>query len=950
MTITEIKIMTININCLRSMTKRLLFEAKLTVENFDVIILTETCWDNNITPGMTQFANYNVASRADRTTDPNPKKYGGGTAILVKKSIKFHSPSNYNVNDYGQVAAVKIKDLQIVGVYRKPSNNKTLDKKLADLVVNKFTADNLVLMGDINLPKTDWLNSIHPSRPSKMWKNVKAEMNLTQHVHETTHNKGNALDLLFARSTSNDVIRNVIVDKVLFEDMSDHYCVSANIKIVILKEVEKKEVYNVKRIDWDQFKESTKNKHMVPKVARVGNENEKWAIIYDSLFSAREETCPKIKITEGNGPRWVSETLRLQLKKAQRYRKMSLLPAIPSVKKKRLQSASYHQRKVKSQVIDARIKYETSQIMADQKNPRELFNNMKRAKNVIGSSPPLNDVNGNPLKSDVDKANALQDRFLRVFTPLDNTPINWYENWGLNHIQFTPAKVKLAIKNMNPSASAGGDEIGPKFFKGADLSLVFALADLYQYCFDNTVMPNGFLESKVIALWKQKGAISDLQMYRAITIGNTGYKVKEIVMLKEIDDHLEAHDLFDNWQHGFQKGKSIITNLMGTWEFISSEVDRGESWCTLSLDFQAAFDSISIYHLLLALQKRGIGGKLGKFIEYWLKNRTQYVVVNGERSRIEGCSSGICQGSISGPRFFSTLLSDVFGKFENDLSNLNVKLWCFADDSRLIFQSRNLMEAQKFQELLWKMNEEFRSVGLKLNASKSVMVKYGLRNIDFCYKVDGVEIPVKNESLELGCIMSDSMKFNSQLEKNVKKALSVLFLIRNTFKVRNYLTLKRLYNTYYVPILLFSVQIWMNPQKGTQDLLYKMFRKFWYLGEGNIVPGDEIQDPYQLAVKHCLTFMYQMINRNTCLEPDDFITFKSREITRSDRKVDIDIERSYHVYRSNFFTINIAHWYNKLTPEIRNAPSVESFKSKLVGFLKIDVPTPPMNFTPYHKR
>ena len=173
MTITEIKIMTININCLRSMTKRLLFEAKLTVENFDVIILTETCWDNNITPGMTQFANYNVASRADRTTDPNPKKYGGGTAILVKKSIKFHSPSNYNVNDYGQVAAVKIKDLQIVGVYRKPSNNKTLDKKLADLVVNKFTADNLVLMGDINLPKTDWLNSIHPSRPSKMWKHVK---------------------------------------------------------------------------------------------------------------------------------------------------------------------------------------------------------------------------------------------------------------------------------------------------------------------------------------------------------------------------------------------------------------------------------------------------------------------------------------------------------------------------------------------------------------------------------------------------------------------------------------------------------------------------------------------------------------------------------------------------------------------------------------------------------
>ena len=938
-----------NIRSLRGKTKRLAFEAILEHLNFDVITVTETWWTEELTQSLLQFDKYIVASRSDREVT-NPKYRGGGVAILIKKGIKFHSPTSINISNYAQIATVKIKDLQLITLYRKPNDNWQMDQRVADFVTSKFKADNLVLTGDFNIPKADWRRNKFLQRTAKLWSMVRDEMHLVQHIQDPTHEKGNILDLLFSRSTSNDIVGSTEIDEIIFHDLTDHYSIFADIKIVIVKEVIKKEVYDVKRMDWDHYKEVTKEMKIVPKVYRQEEVGEKWQSIIGTLIFARNDACPKITVMEGNSPKWINKQLHAQLKKAQRLRKLSKLEAAPSVVKKRIQKAKFHQKRIKNMALKSRAEYEMKQIMLDRKNPKTLFQNMKKARNIMGNIPPLNDPSGNPLKTDADKANALQDKFLSVFTPMDSAKVEWPENWGLNHIVFSPSRVKWAIKSMNTNASPGADGIGPIYYKNCDLSIVFALCDLYQTSFDNTIMPEAFLIGKVIPLWKNKGSISDLKNYRGITLGCTGFKPQEMIILATIDEHLESHNLLDPWQHGFMRQRSTITNLMSTWDFISKEIDNGNSWVTLSLDFSSAFDTISIHHLLLSLKKRGIGGRLGMFIEYWLKNRQQYVEIAGQKSRTEKCTSGISQGSNSGPRFFSILLSDVFGHFQERFERLNVRLYCFADDSRIIFKSRNLLEALKIQALLDDLNLKIKEVGLKLNASKSVMVYYGLEKFRHIFSIDGVEIPVMEESVELGCILSNSMNFNSQLQRNTKKALTLIFMIRNTFKVRNYLMLKRLYYTYYVPTLLFSCQIWMTPLKGTKDLLYRMYRRFWYLGEGKITPKEEVLDPYQLATKHCLTFLFQMTRNETCLNPEEYFQYKTRTVTRSENKNDMIIQRSKHVYRSNFFTINFAKEYNKLPLDIRNSCSTNVFKAKIKDHIVKTDPTPEYSYVPYHMR
>ena len=938
---------------LRSKKKRIKFEALLTVENFDLVTITETWWTSNLTQGLTSFENYNVASRCDRSIPENSRAYGGGVAILVKKSLKYHSPIEFNIENHGQIAAVKVSDLQIIVVYRRPEIDTELDKQLTEMIIAKFKSDNVVLMGDINIPDANWVSNIFPSSTAKLWEGLANEMDFDQHVHESTHDKGNALDLLFARSTGNDLVRRIEIDEIIFHSLTDHYAILADIKIVTCndKHVKTKEIFNVKCMDWEAFSNEVKEKRIIPKVSSTEDVNVKLHIIIDAFSVAREIHCPKITITEGKAPRWISRNLQLELKKSQRMRKKAKLPASSIVKRRRIEKAKYHSKKVNIKVMKARIKFESDQIFSDKKNPRELFNQMKRAKSTRSNSPPINDASGNSILTDVDKCNAFQDKFISVFTPLDPEPINWTINWGLNHIEFTPKKVKLAIKNMKTNTSPGSDTFGPIYYKNCDLSVIFALCDLYQSSFDNTIMPTNFLVNKVIPLWKNKGSSADMKNYRQITLGNTPYKIKEKVILTEIDDHLHRHGLFDNWQHGFMRGRSTITNLMDTWEFLSKEVDLGKSWITLSLDFSSAFDTISIRHLMLALQKRGIGGRLGMFLEYWLKSRSQYIQIGDAKSRVEVCSSGVCQGSQTGPRFFGILLSDVYGSLYDEMEHLGIKLWCFADDSRLAFQSRNLQEASRIQEFLSVLNISIKAVGLKLNASKSIMVHFGNEKFRHDYHIDGTVIPVADESLELGCIISNSMNFNSQLRRNVKKALSLIFMIRNTFKVRNYLTLKRLYVIYYMPILTFSCQIWLNPSVGTRDMLYRMHRRFWYLGEGKIIPRkSEIMDPYQVSIKCCLVFLFQVLNAYTCLTPEDFFKLKEREITRSDRKNDIEIQRSYHIYRSNFFTTFISKLYNRLPVSTRKSKSLNIFKTEAVKFVKKEFPTPDYDYTPYYKR
>ena len=98
---------------------------------------------------------------------------------------------------------------------------------------------------------------------------------------------------------------------------------------------------------------------------------------------------------------------------------------------------------------------------------------------------------------------------------------------------------------------------------------------------------------------------------------------------------------------------------------------------SIYLDYAKALDKVD--HKLLAkkLTLYDIHPKIVKWVESFLTNRTQSVVVDGTLSLLALIISGVPQGTVLGPILFLIFINDI----EHCIMHSIVR--CFADDTRI---------------------------------------------------------------------------------------------------------------------------------------------------------------------------------------------------------------------------------------------------------------------------
>ena len=306
------------------------------------------------------------------------------------------------------------------------------------------------------------------------------------------------------------------------------------------------------------------------------------------------------------------------------------------------------------------------------------------------------------------------------------------------------------LKQLKVNKAPGVDNIVPKVLIETADYICQPLSAICNKSITTGIAPKEWTQANVSVIFK-KGAKNQPCNYRPISLTSHVCKILESEIKDGIVEHVIKFKLIKESQHGFVKNKSCLTNLLEYLTSVSEYVDRGIPVDVIYLDFQKAFDKVPHKRLLLKVCSHGIGGNISSWIESWLNNRDQRVVLNGWASDWKDVSSGVPQGSVLGPLLFLLYINDI----EDDITS---KLLKFADDTKIFRSVANIDDVNKLKDDLVKLCRWSEEWLMLFNSDKCKVMHFGYNNLKADYTMGVNKLEVSDAEQDLGVIVQSDLK------------------------------------------------------------------------------------------------------------------------------------------------------------------------------------------------
>ena len=367
-------------------------------------------------------------------------------------------------------------------------------------------------------------------------------------------------------------------------------------------------------------------------------------------------------------------------------------------------------------------------------------------------------------------------------------------------------------------------------------------------------------------------------------------------------------------------------------EYVTSSLDAGQPVDAIYLDFSKAFDKVPHKHLIAKLKAIGIGGNLLAWLENWLKDRRQRVVINGKHSDWCKVLSGVPQGSVLGPIMFIIYINDL----DDATSNIDV-INKFADDTKIGHVICSEKDQQDMQKCLDNLCEWAHVWGMKFNEKKCSVIHFGRNNPQFDYTMNNIPLCKSQEERDVGVKITSSLKSSKHCAEIASKANAILGQMCRSFHFRDRHVFLNLYKTYVRCQLEYCTPAWAPHTQREVDLLEKVQERAVNMISG--LKGKSYKD--KLSEIHLMSLAerrerYDMIQTYKIIYGIDDVDVKNwfelvgnnpeRETRLSSCPVNIVKKRSNLDLRKYFFSQRVINNWNSLPIEVKTSNTLYRFK------------------------
>ena len=611
---------------------------------------------------------------------------------------------------------------------------------------------------------------------------------LKQMVSFSTHINGHSLDLVVVRNSEPlGPVENI---ETIDPALSDHLAVK--FKIPITKQPFKRKMIkyrNFKSLDSQSLATSISESRICADI--YANLPDMVNGYFDSLTAVIDQVAP-IKtrlITIRPKAPWYTIDIDNEKKCRRRYERKWRRTKDPTDRNNYLEKCKH----VNQMIHESKSNFYSSVISENKGNQRILFQTIDKLLHR------KNDVVLPTSSSDEHLAERFADYFINKITTihtnlLRSDAVFLHQPAGTESelFEFYPISAKSveAIIRSSPSKCCCLDPLPTWLLKEHLHLLLPPITNIVNMSLGST-FPSSFKKSIIVPLLKKPSLDAEvLKHYRPVSNLAFISKIIEKAVVLQLNHHLSTNNLFETYQSAYRRLHSTETALLKVQNDILIALDNKQAVVLLLLDLSAAFDTVCHTTLLKLLKSRyGITGKVLTWMESYLTNRCQAVMINNHISSSRDLSFGVPQGSVLGPILFSLYIAPM----TDIIRQHGLEYHLYADDTQMYLTFNPVNEdlstiKSSFESCVSDVRAWMSSNCLKLNDDKSELLIFHSKRVP---RPNITAINIGEESISpvescrnIGVTHDETLSFDEHIRSITKTAF---WHLRNIYQIRHYL-------------------------------------------------------------------------------------------------------------------------------------------------------------------